>query len=56
MKKGTREKVDAAVQQIVVAVVIALIFGAVKLYTDVQTLKTKFEYVNGRWDAPAEAK
>ena len=56
MKKDTRGKIDAVLQQVIAAVVIALIFGAVKLYTDVQTLKTKFEYVNGRWDTPAEAK
>jgi hypothetical protein len=51
-----RSRIDAGVQQIVVAIVIALIFGAFKLYTDVQALKLKFEYLNGQWDVPKEAK
>jgi hypothetical protein len=39
-------------QAIAVAVALSVLGGAVKLYTDVQALKLKFEYVNGRWDAP----
>jgi len=48
--------VQGVVQAVAVAAILAIGSAAVKLYLDVQLLKAKFEYLNGRWDLPAEAK
>lgn len=40
------------VNALLVPVILALTGAAIKLYVDVEILKTKFEYVNGRWETP----
>lgn len=53
-KKNTM--MQGVVQSLIVAVVMAVVTMAAKTYVDVQLLKAKFEYTNGRWDLPVEAK
>jgi hypothetical protein len=47
------DQLRGAMQTIVVAIIMALLSGAVKLYLDVQELKIRFNYVNGEWKTPS---
>jgi hypothetical protein len=50
--KRSNDQLRGAAQAIAVAVTIALLSGAVKLYNDVQELRIRFNYVNGDWKPP----